>query len=172
MPDLGEEDGVGTRFEGSSGGFVERMMRSDAQTYLVDDILQKVDRATMAVSLEGRNPLLDPELADLAFRSTSAAEAAPGKKRLLRDALRILLPDRLVDRPKMGFGVPVGKWMRRQLRPLVEDLVIRSDAAEYDARVARQLTLDHLSGRRDATPQVWALFAFELWRDRWLSRPA
>jgi asparagine synthase (glutamine-hydrolysing) len=172
MPDVGEADGVGARFEGTSGGFVERMMRSDAQTYLVDDILQKVDRATMAVSLEARNPLLDPELADLAFRSTSAAEAAPGRKRLLRDTLRILLPDRMVDRPKMGFGVPVGEWMRRQLRPLVEDLVIRSDAAEYDARVARQLTLDHLSGRRDATPQVWALFSFELWRDRWLSRPA
>jgi asparagine synthase (glutamine-hydrolysing) len=171
MPDLGAEDGVGARFERSPGGFVERMMRSDAQTYLVDDILQKVDRATMAVSLEGRNPLLDPELADLAFRSTSAAEAEPGKKRLLRDTLRILLPDRLVDRPKMGFGVPVGEWMRRQLRPLVEDLVLRSDAPEYDAGVARQLTLDHLSGRRDATPQVWALFSFELWRDRWLSRP-
>jgi asparagine synthase (glutamine-hydrolysing) len=168
MPDVTEEDGVAAQFDASLGGLVERMMRCDARTYLVDDILQKIDRATMAVSLEGRNPLLDPELADLAFRSTGAAEAAPGQKRMLRDTLRLLLPDPLVDRPKMGFGVPVGQWMRGQLRPIVEDLVMGRNGQEYDRGVALELCRDHLCGRVDATPQLWSLLALELWRDRWL----
>jgi asparagine synthase (glutamine-hydrolysing) len=88
---------------------------------------------------------------------------------LLRDALRLELPDELVDRPKKGFGVPVGEWMRDGLRPLVEDLVLGREASEYDATTARRVVEAHLSGRRDAAPQVWALLAFELWRDRWLS---
>ena len=110
-------------------GRTERMMRCDARTYLVDDILQKVDRATMSVGLEARNPLLDPDVVALALRSVRRAEARPGAKPLLREALRLELPDELVDRPKMGFGVPVGEWMRDGLRPLVEDLVLGRSAS-------------------------------------------
>ena len=147
---------------------VERLMRCDARTYLVDDILQKVDRASMSVSLEARNPFLDPAVIAVAGRSTSLATAHPGEKRLLRDTLRLHLPSNLVDRPKMGFGVPIGEWLRRELRPLVEDLVLGRTASEYDSQVAADLCRAHLSGAREATPQVWSLVAFELWRDRWL----
>ena len=153
---------------GGGDGPVERMMRCDARTYLVDDILQKVDRASMSVSLEARNPLLDPDVVALAMRSVARAEEGPGRKPLLREALRRDLPAALVDRPKMGFGVPVGEWMRNGLRPMVEELVLGRTSAEYDCRVAHALVEDHLAGRRDAGHQVWTLLVLELWRERWL----
>jgi asparagine synthase (glutamine-hydrolysing) len=154
---------------GSGGGPAERMMRCDTSTYLVDDILQKVDRASMSVSLEARNPLLDPGVVALAMRSVGRAEQHPGAKALLREALATELPSELVDRPKMGFGVPVGEWMRDGLRPLVEDLVLGRSAGEYDSAVAQRVAADHLSGRHDAAHQVWTLLMFEMWRDRWLT---
>jgi len=169
MPGLDTEGFAPPEGLGPGGGVVEQMMRWDARTYLMDDILQKVDRATMAVSLEARNPLLDPEVVELAFRSVSHAEKRPGEKPLLRSALRGLLPDELVDRPKKGFGVPLSAWLRTDLRPLVEDLVLSRQQAEYDLATAKSVCRDHLDGRREAAPQVWGLLAFELWRDRWLA---
>lgn len=153
----------------SGCGPVERVMRCDARTYLVDDILQKVDRATMAVSLEARNPLLDPEVVSVALSSARLAEREPGRKPLLRAALKRYLPESLIDRPKMGFGVPVGDWMRSELRTLVEDLVLSRSDAEYDVAVAHELCRRHLDGEQEAGPQLWSLLAFELWRDRWLT---
>ena len=164
---------LGSSFNGagwaSGTGILERMMRCDARTYLIDDILQKVDRATMAVGLEARNPLLDPAVVSLALSATKQAETAPGHKPLLRAALKLRLPEHLVERPKMGFGVPVGEWMRGEMRPLLEDLVLARRDAEYDISMAQELCYSHLSGERDATPQVWSLLTFELWRERWLS---
>jgi asparagine synthase (glutamine-hydrolysing) len=154
-------------FDGA--GPTERMMRCDARTYLVDDILQKVDRASMSVGLEARNPLLDPQVVDLAMRSVERAEQHPGGKPLLREALRRELPGELVDRPKMGFGVPVGEWMRDGLRTLVEELVLSRTPIEYDAAAAHAVVQEHLSGRREAGHQVWTLLMFELWRDRWFA---
>ena len=168
MPDQAGRDGFSPGYARPGTGPVERMMRCDAETYLIDDILQKVDRASMAYSLEARNPLLDPAVAQVAMRSVDLAEAAPGEKTLLRQALRLRLPAELVDRPKQGFGVPVGEWMRTGLRPLVDDLVLGRDAPEYDRQTARRLVEDHLAGRRDAAHQVWTLLVFELWRERWL----
>jgi asparagine synthase (glutamine-hydrolysing) len=170
MPDARDGDWTAGAFALRRGrGLVERMMRCDASTYLVDDILQKVDRASMSVSLEARNPLLDADVVALAMRSVARAEQQPEGKPLLRDALRLDLPAALVDRAKMGFGVPVGEWMRDGLRPMVEDLVLSREPAEYDGRVAHALVEDHLSGRRDAGHKVWTLLMFELWRERWLS---
>jgi asparagine synthase (glutamine-hydrolysing) len=168
MPGVSEAAEFCVDFDRAGGGQVERMMRCDARTYLIDDILQKVDRASMSVGLEARNPLLDPDVVGLALRSVARAEAGPGAKPLLRDALRLELPDELVDRPKMGFGVPVGEWLRDGLRPLVEDLVLGRRDPEYDLATAHGVVEAHLSGRRDAGPQVWSLLAYELWRERWL----
>jgi asparagine synthase (glutamine-hydrolysing) len=148
---------------------VQNMMRCDAHTYLIDDILQKVDRATMAVGLEARSPLLDPAVVAMALGSIELAEDAPGRKPLLKAALKLRLPEHMVERPKMGFGVPVGEWMRSEMRPLLEDLVLGRQEAEYDLEVAREVCRAHLSGERDATSQVWSLLAFELWRERWPS---
>lgn len=169
MPGFDHVGAAWPAYAPNGGGPTERMMRCDARTYLVDDILQKVDRASMAVSLEARNPLLDPDVVELAMRSVARAERRPGAKPLLRDALQHSLPTELVDRPKMGFGVPVGDWMRNGLRTMVEDLVLGRTATEYDAAVARAIVEDHLSERREAGHQVWTLLMFELWRDRWLA---
>jgi asparagine synthase (glutamine-hydrolysing) len=169
MPGAEESNGFCPDFELAAGGRTERMMRCDARTYLVDDILQKVDRATMSVSLEARNPLLDPDVVGIAMRSVSRAEERPGAKALLREALGLQLPRELVERPKMGFGVPVGEWMRDGLRPMVDDLILGRDGPEYDGATARQVVGDHLSGRRELGHQVWTLLMFELWRERWLT---
>ena len=146
---------------------LDRMTLADSLSYLTDDILQKVDRASMSVSLEARNPLLDPDVVSLALASVTWAESEPAGKPLLRGALRLRLPDHLVDRPKMGFGVPIGTWLRQEMRPLVEDLVLARRDAEYDIGVAHRVCRRHLSGAIDAAPQVWSLLMFELWRDRW-----
>lgn len=167
MPEAEALTTVTDAFDTASGALVERMMRADAATYLVDDILQKVDRATMAVSLEARNPLLDPDVVSFAFGSARLAAAHPAEKRLLRDALRLRLPDQLVDRPKKGFGVPIGEWLRHELRPLLEDLVMARRDPEYNGRLAHELCRRHLAREIDATPQVWSLLVFELWRERW-----
>jgi asparagine synthase (glutamine-hydrolysing) len=170
MPDIAPGRGFEEAGAWTNGcGPVERMMRCDARTYLIDDILQKVDRATMSVGLEARNPLLDPEVVSIALASIRPAERAPGQKQLLRAALRLRLPEHLVNRPKMGFGVPVADWMRAELRPLVEDLVLARQDAEYDVGVAHSLCREHLNGEREAGAQLWSLLAFELWRERWLS---
>jgi len=168
MPGITESSSFNGAFAGRSGP-VERMMRCDARTYLIDDILQKVDRASMSVGLEARSPLLDPDVVEIAMRSTSRAESAPGLKPLLRDTLELRLPKHLVDRPKKGFGVPVGKWMLQELRPVVEDLVLGRRDAEYDVETAHRLCREHLSGAREATPQLWSLLVYEMWRERWFS---
>jgi asparagine synthase (glutamine-hydrolysing) len=163
-------DAAGTRsYATESRSLVERMMRCDIRTYLTDDILQKVDRATMATSLEARVPFLDPGVVGAAMASTAIAVRHPGEKSLLRQALRLRLPGALVDRPKMGFRVPVGAWMRNELRPLVEDHVLARRDADYDLDTARAVCEAHLSGRRDASAQVWSLLMYELWRERWCS---
>jgi asparagine synthase (glutamine-hydrolysing) len=168
MPGARASHVVADEFDRARGPCVERMMRADARTYLVDAILQKVDRASMAVSLEARNPLLDPAVVEAGLASAEVAAANPAVKPHLRDALRTFVPDDLVDRPKMGFGVPVGDWVRTELREMVEDLILARDEPEYDAATARAVVGDHLAGRYDATPQVWSLLVYELWRTRWL----
>ncbi len=160
---------VSSLVDGRRGSVVERLMQADARTYLIDDILQKVDRATMAVSLEARNPLLDPDVVAFAAEGIGLAREAPTEKRLLRSALRLRLPGHLVERPKRGFAVPVGEWLRGALRPLLEDLVMSRRDAEYDTSVARRVCERHLSGEITASPRVWSLLAFELWRSRWWS---
>jgi asparagine synthase (glutamine-hydrolysing) len=166
MPGAAGTDGFCLTY-GAAGGPVERMMRCDAGTYLVDDILQKVDRASMATGLEARVPMLDPGVVASALRSTGPAERRPGGKPLLRDALRLALPDALVDRPKQGFAVPISSWMRDGLRPMLDDLVLGREAPDYDSRVAREVCARYLAGADEATPQVWSLFVYELWRERW-----
>ena len=93
----------------------------------------------MAVSLEARNPLLDPAVVAVALRSTVYAEEGPGRKPLLRDALRLVLPDELVDRPKMGFTVPHTAWLRGELKDLLHDLVLSGPDELYRRSTARSV---------------------------------
>ena len=101
-------------------------------------------------------------------RSTRYAEEGPGRKPLLRDALRLVLPDALVDRPKMGFTVPHTAWLRGELKDLLHDLVLSGPDELYRRSTARSVNRRLAGGSRLAGHQLWCLLVFELWRDHWL----
>ena len=146
---------------------VGQMMYADAVSYLPDDILCKVDRAAMAVGLETRVPFLDHRLAELAARIPPALriDGATGKA-VLRDVLFRHVPRKLFNRPKAGFAVPVGEWLRCDLRDWAEDLLAPSNltaAGYFDPAVVGPRWADHLSGRRDSTQAIWSVLMFQAW---------
>jgi asparagine synthase (glutamine-hydrolysing) len=144
-----------------------RMMYCDAVSYLPDDILAKVDRASMAVALETRVPFLDHRVAELAARIPLNLKIRDGRgKHIVRKLLYGLVPRELLERPKAGFGVPVGEWIKRSLRPWAEDLLdadlIRSQGW-FDADLVQARWRQHISGQRDSTPALWAILMFQSW---------
>lgn len=146
------------------------MMLWDQQTYLPDDILVKVDRASMAVSLEARAPLLDPALVEFAWRLPHHLELRDGTgKWLLRQVLYRHVPRPLIDRPKAGFDIPVGQWIKSDLRDWAENLLDEKRMKEqglFETHVIRQIWQDHLSGRRDNTQKLWTLLMFQQWMEQ------
>jgi asparagine synthase (glutamine-hydrolysing) len=144
-----------------------RMMYCDAISYLPDDILCKVDRASMAVSLETRVPFLDHRVAELAARIPVSMKVRGGKgKHILRELLYREAPRALFERPKAGFAIPVGEWLRGPLRPWAEELLEPGRMAQegyFDAAIVRRRWQEHLSGRRDSTPALWAVLMFQAW---------
>jgi asparagine synthase (glutamine-hydrolysing) len=158
---------------------VGRDCRVFAGTYLAEGVLTKVDRATMACSLEARSPLLDVELVELADAIPGRLKVRSGRlKHVFREALRGLVPDDVLSGPKQGFAVPLGAWFRGDLRePLLDTLderTIRADGL-FRPRAVKRLIDDHLSGRCDNRKALFALFMFQQWRRRWLdgaARPA
>ncbi len=148
-------------------GGTELMVYLDTMTYLPDDILTKVDRASMGVSLENRVPFLDPEVAALAWRLPFELKLRNGTgKWILRQVLYRYVPSEIVDRPKMGFGIPLGAWLRGPLRDWAEDL-IGSGRLEREGYLAaepvRRLWAEHLSGRVDREYELWDVLMFQAW---------
>ena len=146
-----------------------RMMYCDAISYLPDDILCKVDRAAMAVSLETRVPFLDHRVAELAARIPIGMKIRGGRgKLILRKLLSQEAPAEMFERPKIGFGIPVGTWLRGPLRDWAEDLLderrIR-DGGFFDPAIIRRRWTDHLEGRRDGTSPIWSVLMFQAWLD-------
>jgi asparagine synthase (glutamine-hydrolysing) len=146
---------------------VAQMRLLDMLTYLPDDILTKVDRASMAVGLEVRVPLLDHRVIEKAWHFPSDVLIRNGQgKRPLRAVLDKYVPKSLVDRPKMGFGVPIEEWLKGPLRPWAEDLLSPSALADglFDAVTVRTRFTEHLSGRRNWQHALWTLLQFQAWR--------
>lgn len=145
----------------------EHMMAADLTAYLPNDVLVKVDRATMAVSLEGRMPLLDHRVVELAWRLPLSLKRRDGTgKWLLRELLYRHVPRSLVDRPKRGFGVPVGEWLQQELQPWATDLLggeAMRDGLLNARRISRMLH-EHVSGQRSWTSQLWTALMFQAWR--------
>jgi asparagine synthase (glutamine-hydrolysing) len=151
--------------------FTERMMYLDLVTYLPDDILVKVDRASMAVSLEARCPLLDHRLVEWVWKLPLSLRIRNGQSKwLLKQVLFRFVPQSLVVRPKMGFAVPVDNWLRGPLRDWTESLIsegrLRREGL-FNPGPVRQAWRDHLTGVRNEQRRLWVILMLQAWRERW-----
>lgn len=150
--------------------FGARMRLVDMQTYLPDDILVKVDRASMAVSLEARVPLLDHRIAEHAFSVPPHRLVRGGRSKwLLRQVLYRYVPPALVERPKMGFAVPIGDWLRGPLREWAEDLLSEKALATSGITAApvRERWRQHVSGSQRHDYPLWTILMLQAWMRRW-----
>jgi asparagine synthase (glutamine-hydrolysing) len=151
-------------------------MRLDLGTYLPEDVLVKVDRMSMAHSIESRVPLLDPPLVELALSLPLSLKIRHGERKyLLRQVAARILPDAVLAKRKQGFGVPLGLWFRGRLREAFGDVLGSSRAEQrgyFDRKAMRRVVDEHLSGKRDHEFRLWQLLMFELWSRAYLDAPA
>ena len=154
---------------------VDAVLRADALLYLPEDLLAKVDIASMANSLEARSPLLDHRIVEFCAALPSSYKLrGRTSKWLLRQLMRDRLPPEILTRPKMGFGVPVGEWLRGELRPLLEDTLLSSRSLNrgyFKPAAVRALVDEHVSRRADRTSHIWGLLMLELWFREFVDAP-
>ena len=155
-------------------GDIERMMFLDQMTYMTDDILCKVDRASMSTGLEARVPFLDNQLTQFAWSLPMDFKIRGGVgKWPLRQVLKRYVPEELFERPKMGFGIPIGGWLRGPLRDWAEDLLSEAslkDQGWFNAEAVRKNWDEHLSGRRNLVHQLWSVLMFLSWKRKWIDQ--
>ncbi|MDX6505130.1 MAG: hypothetical protein QOE29_2255, partial [Gaiellaceae bacterium] len=147
----------------------------DVATYLPGDLLYKADMASMAVSLELRSPFLDHRVIELGLALPNELKATPRRGKIaLREAFADALPARIAGRRKAGFGVPISRWLREDLRPMVGDLLLDERArsrGQLRPETVKRLLDEHMSGRRDHGHRLWCLLMLELWQRLYLESP-
>ena len=149
------------------------MMAVDYQTYLVDDILQKVDRASMTVSLEGREPYLDHRLIEWAAQLPNEYKYNKGEKKyILKEILHNYIPKDMMDRPKMGFAIPVASWLQNDLRHLVDHYIneeLISKQKLFDWGIVGDIKRKFLAGKKEYDVKMWYFLTFQMWYEKWMS---
>ena len=169
--DEAEDPGEGALAEAGLP-LMERMLLADQLGYLPDDLLAKVDRASMAVALEARVPVLDHRVVELAWSLPRRFKVRGGAgKWVLRRVLERHVAPALTERPKMGFSVPVDAWLRGPLRPWAEELLDEGRlrrAGLLDARAVREAWAAHLAGRGRGGLALWSVLVFQAWHERWI----
>jgi asparagine synthase (glutamine-hydrolysing) len=155
---------------------IERLLDIDTQTYLPDQLLVKMDIASMAHSLEVRSPLLDHRFMEMAAGLPLTGKISGGRgKRLLKEALRPWIPGRILDRPKHGFTMPIAAWLRNELRGLPRAILLDTQACGrglFARQAIERLIRDHQLGTRDNSNKLWALIQLELWFRTYIDRDA
>lgn len=153
---------------------IDRKMFADIEMYLPGALLPKVDRMTMANSLEGRSPFLDHKLMEFAAHLPAELKFKEGDpKHLLKQALLKIFPREFLYRPKMGFGVPVGEWFRNDLRAMTEELLLSDRARQrgyLDPAFVKRLVTQHVTGQHNHSHRIWSLLMFEAWARTFLDR--
>ncbi|RPI54613.1 MAG: asparagine synthase (glutamine-hydrolyzing) [Acidobacteria bacterium] len=154
-------------YEGAEGGILDRMSRTDLQTYL-HELLMKQDQMSMAASIESRVPFLDDELVEHVAALPSALKVRLWRtKAIFREAVRDTIPREILTRRKMGFPVPVGRWLRHDFWPIVQEFVLGPRAADrglFDPRALVRMADEHRSGRASHGDRLWLLVNLEIWQ--------
>jgi len=168
MPEVAENRSVFSGELPTAPTVIEQMMLADCMSYLPDDLLVKVDRSSMAFSLECRSPFLDHRVVEFAWELNLQQKIAGGKSKwLLRQLLERYIPGQLFDRPKQGFGMPIGIWLRGPLKAWAIDMVNYCSARngfDYIDSDKVKMTLDeHLSGKRNWEHKLWTILMFIAW---------
>lgn len=161
-------------YRAGRGDSLRRMLYGDTCVWLADNLLERGDRMSMAASLETRPPFLDYRLVELAFDLPSTVKTRRGTtKWVLKGVARRYLPDEVVDRPKIGFRVPLDRWFRDGLRDMAFDMLtgpLSYVGSTFDSRVVTTLLEDHASGTRDEESRIWTLLSLEVWHRELVKR--
>ena len=148
----------------------QQMLWVDLMSYLPDDILVKVDRMSMANSLEVRVPLLDHRVVEFMAQVNKKQKYTQfNSKILLRDVARRYLPQEILDRPKQGFAIPLAGWLKKELKPMLHDVLAPARVGRrglFDSARITQMIAEHSAGQRDYSQQLWALLMLESWLDK------
>jgi asparagine synthase (glutamine-hydrolysing) len=148
-------------------------MAIDYQTYLLDDILQKVDRASMTASLEGREPFLDHRVIEFAAQLPDHYKYYKGsKKHIIKEIVHQYIPQKIMNRPKMGFAIPIENWLANELKQLVNDYLNESDIEKqniFNVDYVKKIKADFFNGKKEYATKIWYLLMFQMWYKKWMN---